>query len=88
MATRSVIAEVWNSEKKQILYFRQLSFKIQSFRSNEKWFISITPGWSFTYDGYHSCKQESQLIAQKKTWKVILLFTNILCFCHTVLQIN
>ena len=66
MATRSVIAEVWNSEKKQILYFRQLSFKIQSFRSNEKWFISITPGWSFTYDGYHSCKQESQLIAQKK----------------------
>lgn len=66
MATRSVVAEVWNSEKKQILYFRQLSFKIQSFRSNEKWFISITPGWSFTYDGYHSCKQESQLIAQKK----------------------
>ncbi|MBO8461148.1 MAG: SMEK domain-containing protein [Firmicutes bacterium] len=66
VATRSVVAEVWNDEKKQILYFRQLTFKIQSFRSNEKWFISITPGWSFTYDGYHSCKQESQLIAQKK----------------------
>uniref|UniRef100_UPI0022E81F93 SMEK domain-containing protein n=1 Tax=Phocaeicola plebeius TaxID=310297 RepID=UPI0022E81F93 len=42
VATRSVVAEVWNDEKKQILYFRQLTFKIQSFRSNEKWFISIT----------------------------------------------
>lgn len=65
-ATRTVVAEIWNNEKKQILYFRQLSFRIQSFRSDEKWFISITPGWSFTYDGYSSCKQESQLIAQKK----------------------
>lgn len=65
-ATRSVIAEGWNNEKNQILHFRHLSFKIQSFRSDERWFISITPGWSFTYDGYHSCNHESQLIAQKK----------------------
>ena len=48
------------------MLINHFSFKIQSFRSDEKWFISITPGWSFTYDGYSSCKQESQLIAQKK----------------------
>ena len=76
-ATRTVVAEIWNNEKKQILYFRQLSFRIQSFRSDEKWFISITPGWSFTYDGYSSCKQESQLIAQKK-----ILETNSAVYQH------
>jgi hypothetical protein len=66
MATRSVITEVWNKEKTQITHFRQMSFKVQSFMSESKWYIAITPTWSFTYNGYQSHKMESKLITDKK----------------------
>ncbi|UCS93949.1 SMEK domain-containing protein [Echinicola marina] len=65
-ATRSVVKEVWNRDETQITHFQQLSFKIQSFLSERKWYISITPTWSYTYNGYQSHKNESQLITQKK----------------------
>lgn len=66
MATRSVVTEVWNKEKTQITHFRQMSFKMQSFMSENKWYIAITPTWSFTYNGYQSHKLESKLITDKK----------------------
>ncbi len=66
MATRSVVTEVWNKEKTQITHFRQMSFKIQSFMSENRWYIAVTPTWSFTYNGYQSHKQESKLITDKK----------------------
>lgn len=65
-ATRTVVKENWNNERNQIINFQQLSFKTQSFRSNEGWYIAITPSWSYTYDGYISHKQESSLITAKK----------------------
>ncbi|MPR35862.1 SMEK domain-containing protein [Salmonirosea aquatica] len=65
-ATRTVVKEVWNKEKTQITHFQQLSFKIQSFLSESKWFLAITPTWSYTYDGYQAHKFESDLITQKK----------------------
>jgi phage terminase large subunit-like protein len=65
-ATRTVVKEVWNSEHKQIIYFQQLSFKVQTFRSENTWFVSITPTWSYTYNGYSNHKSESNLITQKK----------------------
>lgn len=65
-ATRTVVKEVWNKEKKQITHFQQLSFKIQSFLSENKWYLSISPTWSYTYDGYLNHKNESNLISQKK----------------------
>ncbi|PRY13780.1 hypothetical protein CLV24_105150 [Pontibacter ummariensis] len=65
-ATRTVVKEVWNKEETQILYFQQLSFRIQSFKSESSWFVAITPTWSYTYDGYTSHKYESDLITKKK----------------------
>jgi len=65
-ATRRVVKEVWNKEETQILYFQQLSFRIQSFKSESNWFVAITPTWSYTYDGYTNHKFESELITNKK----------------------
>lgn len=65
-ATRTVVKEVWNSEKTQINCFQQLSFKMQSFSSESKWYIAITPTWSYTYDGYRNHISESTFITQKK----------------------
>src|SRR5690606_9330661 len=65
-ATRTVVKEVWNNDRTQIIHFQQLSFKIQSFLSEKRWFISITPTWSYTYDGYKNHMNESKLITQKK----------------------
>lgn len=65
-ATRTVVKENWNEERKQINNFQQLSFKTQSFRSEEGWYIAITPGWSYTYNGYMSHRNESSLITAKK----------------------
>lgn len=65
-ATRTVVKEVWNKEKTQITHFQQLSFQIQSFLSDGEWYISITPTWSYTYDGYSNHYNESTFISQKK----------------------
>ena len=65
-ATRTVFKEIWNREKTQIICFRQLAFKTQSFRSENNWYVSITPTWSFTYDGYSNHKLESDFITNKK----------------------
>jgi len=65
-ATRTLVKEVWNKDKTQITHFQQLSFKIQSFLSETRWFLAITPTWSYTYDGYQTHKFESDLITQKK----------------------
>ncbi len=65
-ATRTVVKEVWNQDGTQIIYFQQLSFKIQSFLSEERWFLAITPTWSYTYNGYQSHRLESDLITKKK----------------------
>lgn len=65
-ATRTVVKEVWNKEGTQIMHFQQLSFKIQTFLSELKWYISVTPTWSYTYNGYLNHKMESNLITQKK----------------------
>jgi hypothetical protein len=66
LATRTVVKEVWNQERTQIVYFQQLSFKIQSFKSEGDWYVAITPSWNYTYDGYTSHKFESELISKKK----------------------
>lgn len=65
-ATRTVVKEVWNKDRTQITHFQQLSFRIQSFLSESKWFLAITPTWSYTYNGYQPHKFESDLITQKK----------------------
>ena len=65
-ATRTVVKEVWNKDKTQITHFQQLSFRIQSFLSESRWFLAITPSWSYTYNGYQSHKFESDFITQKK----------------------
>ena len=65
-ATRTVVKEVWNKEKTQILHFQQLSFRTQTFRSGDDWYLSITPTWSYTYNGYVNHKSESDLITSKK----------------------
>ena len=65
-ATRTVVKEVWNKDRTQITHFQQLSFKIQSFLSETRWFLAITPTWSYTYNGYQAHKFESDLITQKK----------------------
>ena len=66
VATRTVVKEVWNKEETQILYFQQLAFNTQSFKSDVSWFLSITPTWSYTYNGYNTYKFESDLITKKK----------------------
>ena len=76
-ATRAVVKDFWNSDKTQIVYFRHLSFYIQPFLSDEKWLVSITPSWSFTYDGYRVHKNESDLITKKK-----MLETNNAIYQH------
>lgn len=65
-ATRTVVKELWNKEKTVITHFQQLSFKIQSFLSENRWLISITPDWSYTYDGYRTHNYESDLKTNKK----------------------
>jgi hypothetical protein len=65
-ATRTVVKEIWNKEKTQITHFQQLSFQVQSFLSDSKWYLSITPTWSYTYNGYLNHKNESTFITQKK----------------------
>lgn len=69
-ATRTVVKEVWNKEKTKILNFQSLAFKIQSFISNSNWFISITPTWSYTYDGYLNHSLESSLKSKIKKLEV------------------
>lgn len=76
-ATRAVVKDFWNSDKTQIVYFRHLSFYIQPFLSDKKWLVSITPSWSFTYDGYRVHKNESDLITKKK-----MLETNNAIYQH------
>lgn len=66
IATRTVVKEVWNKDKTQITHFQQLSFRVQSFLSEYRWFLAITPTWSYTYNGYQTHKFESDLITQKK----------------------
>jgi hypothetical protein len=70
VATRTVVKEIWDKEKKQITSFQQLSFTTQSFISEGRIYISITPTWSFTYNGYQPIKKENEFItAQKKLEK-------------------
>lgn len=65
-ATRTVVKEVWNKDKTQITHFQQLAFRVQSFMSESRWFLAITPTWSYTYNGYQTHNFESDLITQKK----------------------
>lgn len=65
-ATRTVVKDVLNKEKTRISHIQHLSFKIQSFLSEHTWYVSITPTWSYTFDGYRNHNIESKLITQKK----------------------
>lgn len=66
IATRTVVKEIWDKEKKQITAFQQLSFNTQSFISEDKLYFSITPTWSFTYNGYQPIKKENEFITLQK----------------------
>lgn len=66
IATRTVVKEIWNTDRTQIVAFQQLSFKTQVFRSAEKWLIAISPSWRYTYDGFIPHKNESKMITDKK----------------------
>ncbi len=65
-ATRTVVKEIWNTDRTQIIAFQQLSFKTQVIRSSEKWLLAISPSWRFTYDGRIPHKNESKMITDKK----------------------
>ena len=49
---RTVIFELLNKEKQQIVCFRHLAFDGNFHLFDDKWHLSINPTWSFTSDGY------------------------------------
>lgn len=49
---RTVIFELLNKEKQQIVCFRHLAFEGNFYLFDEKWHLSINPTWSFTSNGY------------------------------------
>ncbi len=50
-ATKTVISEIKNKEKGHIICFKHLSFHYQIYDFANKWYISISPTWSFTRNG-------------------------------------
>lgn len=61
-ATRSVVSEIWNSEKNQISAFKHLAFKGNPIYSNEKWYFTIIPTWTFTWNGFQKSFNHSKLL--------------------------
>ena len=53
VATRTVIFEILDKEKKIIKCFRHFGFKARFQMFSDKWYLSINPTWSFTSDGYN-----------------------------------
>jgi hypothetical protein len=51
-ATRTVLFEMLDKEKAQIVCFKHFSFYVYFHFFNEQWYLTINPTWSFTSDGY------------------------------------
>ena len=61
-ASRKVVLEMWDKEKKRITAYKHLAFKTRNIYSNERWFITITPTWTFTWNGFQKIFQSRQAI--------------------------
>lgn len=52
-ATRTVLFEMLDKEKAQIVCFKHFSFYVYFHFFNSQWYLTINPTWSFTSDGYN-----------------------------------
>lgn len=83
-ATRTVIDEIWNSDKTQITAFKHLAFKTQVHFFNNNWCFSITPTWSYTWNGYSKSNSEPKLLSGIKRLennKSIYLTFKFIAYC-------
>ncbi|QHS55222.1 SMEK domain-containing protein [Mucilaginibacter sp. 14171R-50] len=51
-AKRTVIFELFDKNKEQIVCFRHFSFEAKFNLYDEQWYLSVNPTWSFTSNGY------------------------------------
>lgn len=65
-ATRTVVKELWNKDKNQILAFQHLAFILNVFEIDEIWYISVTPTYSITFDGKRTHSRAGKFIDSQK----------------------
>lgn len=51
-AKRTIVKQIWNKEKNLIIAFRHLAFKLGVFLEDDVWYVSVTPEYSITKDGW------------------------------------
>lgn len=49
---KTVIKEIWNKEQTHIVCFGHLAFRHAFFDFDEQWYLSVSPTWSFTSNGW------------------------------------
>lgn len=83
-AIRKVIDENWNQDKTQIISYKHLAFKTDLHLLDCTWYLSISPTWSYTWNGYSKSKLESKLLSGIKRLennKSIYLSFLFIVFC-------